>query len=181
MRPSLLDEVEVEVLQEGLVEGTMIGKDNDSSIILSDTIKRGTLSKNRKNCLDLVNIEAKRQPRGLARFSDSPEARAARPRTRYQLSASPEAPSLEFPPVRPRTRCRFSASLEAGSAATPSLPPRPGCHVQTNATNHSHDVSRTMAQHSIVTDEVGVASTPCRPGQDGAGVTDCCARHCTHN
>ena len=33
MKPSLLDEVEVEVLQEGLVGATMIGIDNDSSII----------------------------------------------------------------------------------------------------------------------------------------------------
>ena len=33
MRPSLLDEVEVEVLQEGLVGATMIGIDSDSSII----------------------------------------------------------------------------------------------------------------------------------------------------
>ena len=93
--------------------------------LLSDIIKRGTLSKNRKFCLDLINIEAKRQPRGLGRFSDSPETHAARPRTRYQLSASPEAP-----PERPQTRYRFSASLEAGSAATPSPPPRPGRHVQ---------------------------------------------------
>ena len=33
MRPSLLDEVEVEVLQEGLVGATMIGIDDDLSII----------------------------------------------------------------------------------------------------------------------------------------------------
>ena len=104
--------------------------------LLSDIIKRGTLSKNRKNCLDLVNIEAKRQPRGLRRFSDSPEAHPARPRTRYRFSASPE---------RPRTRYRFSASLKAGSAATPSPPPRPRRHVQTNATNHSRIVSRPTA------------------------------------
>ena len=40
--------------------------------VLSDTIKRGTLSKNRKDCLDLTNIKAEGQPRGLGRFSDSP-------------------------------------------------------------------------------------------------------------
>ena len=51
----------------------------------------------------------------------------------------------------------------------------------TNATNHSHDVSRTTARHSGVTDETGVASTPCRPGQDGAGVIGRCARHCAHD
>ena len=44
----------------------------------------------------------------------------------------------------------------------------------TNATNHSRDVSRTMARHSGATDEMGVASTPCRPGRDGAGVTGRC-------
>ena len=110
---------------------------------LSDTIKRGTLSKNRKNCLDLINIKAKRQPRGLGRFARGPRRKAsadspirprptpqglergtnspphprphpARPRTRYRFSASPEAP-----PERPRTRYRFSVSLEAGSASAP--------------------------------------------------------------
>ena len=112
---------------------------------MSDTIKRGTLSKNRKNCLDLINIEAKRQPRGLGRLSDSPETHVARPRTRYQFSTSLEAPSPEAPPERPRTRYqlsaspeaplerprtryRFSVSLEAGSSSAP--PPRPGCHIQ---------------------------------------------------
>ena len=38
---------------------------DESRNILSDTIKRGTLSKNRKDCLDLANIRAKGQPRGL--------------------------------------------------------------------------------------------------------------------
>ena len=33
MKPSLLDEVEIEVLQEGLVGAIMIGIDNDSAII----------------------------------------------------------------------------------------------------------------------------------------------------
>ena len=51
----------------------------------------------------------------------------------------------------------------------------------TNTTNHSRDVSRTMARHSGVTDEMGVVSTPCRSGQDGAGVIGCCAQHCAHD
>ena len=34
--------------------------------LLSDTIKRGTLRKNRKDCLDLANIKARGQPRGLS-------------------------------------------------------------------------------------------------------------------
>ena len=33
-----------------------------ATIDVSGTIKRGTLSKNRKNCLGLINIEAKIQP-----------------------------------------------------------------------------------------------------------------------
>ena len=137
---------------------------------LSDTIKRGTLSKNQKNCLDLVNIEAKRQPRDLDRFSDSPEAHAARPRTRYQLSASPEAPphkaSDEVPILRLARGRLGSHPITAAST---------GMSHPTNAANHSRDVSRTTARHSGVTDEVGVASTPCRPGQDRAGVTGRCA------
>ena len=57
--------------------------------------RKGYNKQEPKNCLDLVNIEAKRQPRGLGRFSDSPEAHAARPRSRHQLSVSPEAPLPE--------------------------------------------------------------------------------------
>ena len=45
--------------------------------LLSDTIKRGTLSKNQKDRLNLTNIKAKGQSQGLGRFSDSPEARIA--------------------------------------------------------------------------------------------------------
>ena len=45
--------------------------------LLSDTIKRGTLSKNRKDRLNLTNIKAKGQSQGLGRFSDLPEARVA--------------------------------------------------------------------------------------------------------
>jgi len=51
----------------------------------------------------------------------------------------------------------------------------------TKAFNHSHNISRTMAQCSGVTDEMEVASTPCHLGQDGAGVTGRCARHYTHD
>ena len=100
---------------------------------LSDTIKRGTLSKNRKNCLDPVNNETKIQPQANPphprpdwtarptsnKYPGSPEAgsaqnHTARPRTRFRFSDSPEAP-LE----RPRMRYRFSISLEAGSASAP--------------------------------------------------------------
>ena len=41
---------------------------------LSDTARRGTLSKNQKYCLNLAKVEAKRLPQGISRFSDSLEA-----------------------------------------------------------------------------------------------------------
>ena len=57
-----------------------------------DTIKRGILSKNRKYCLSLAKIKAKGQPRGLGRFSDSPEACAEAP----PRKASDRIPILQF-------------------------------------------------------------------------------------
>ena len=78
------------------------------------TIKRGPLSKSRKNRLDPLKIKAKRQllanphlVRGY-RFSASFEASHVRPRTRNRFSAS-----LEASHERPRTAYRISASLEA--------------------------------------------------------------------
>ena len=103
-------------------------------LVASDTIKRGTLNENRKNCLALVNIKAKKQRRGLGRFSDSPEARAAQPLTRCRLSALPRPPRPRPHAVRPQTKYRFPASLGAGSATTSSSLPRPASltkhHVQ---------------------------------------------------
>ena len=126
-------------------------------------IKRGTLSKNRKNCLDLVNIEAKRQPRGLGRFSDSPEAHTARPRTRYQLSASPEAPprkaSNEIPILRlargPARKASDEVPILCLARGRLGINPvvaltdfSDGTSHPTEAFNHSHNVSRTTAQCS---------------------------------
>ena len=51
----------------------------------------------------------------------------------------------------------------------------------TNATNHSRIVSRPTAQCGGVTDKTEVASMPCHPGQDGAGVIGRCAWHCAHD
>ena len=136
---------------------------------LSDTIKRGTLNKNRKNYLYLVNIKAKRQPRGLGRFSDSPEAHAARPRTRYQLSASPE---------RPRTRYRFSASPEGGSAATPSPPPQSGCHVQlTQPTTPATSVARRHSATEYRQDGSRINAMPSGTGR-GGGYRPLCSALC---
>ena len=164
--------------------------------LLSATTKRDTLSKNRKNCLDLVNIEAKRQPQGLGRFFDSPEAHAARPRTRYQLSASPEAPTrkasdevlilrLARGPARKASDEVPILRLSRGwlginpVAALTDFSDRTS-H-PTEAFNHSHNVRRTTAQCSGVTDETEVTSTPCHPGQDRVGVTGYCAQHCAHD
>ena len=168
---------------------------------LSGTIKRGPLSKNRKNRLDPVKIKAKRQllanphlVRGY-RFSASLEASHVRPRTGNRFSVSLEASnvrpqtgnrfsvSLEAPHVKPRTRCQFSASLEVGSAITPPPPPRPisliECHIQLNVTNHSHDVSRTMARHNRVANEMGsrINTRPSRTGQ-GRGYRPLCSVLC---
>ena len=117
---------------------------------LSDTTRRGTLSKNRKYYLSLTKIKAKGQPRGLGRFSDSPKACAEASDERPKPSA-PLRPPRRGPapqclgwdtnsPIRPRL----------GSATTSSPPPRPTPltkrHVQINAPNYSRNVSRTLAQ-----------------------------------
>ena len=59
MKLSLLDEVEVEVLQEGLVGATMIGMDNDEDITPSDvladppTVMHGPMTRARMRQLNL--------------------------------------------------------------------------------------------------------------------------------
>ena len=87
--------------------------------LLSDTIERGTLSKNRKKCLHLINTKAKRQPRGprqILRFARGPRRKASDELPTLRLARDP---SLEAPPERPRARYRFFVSLEAGSASVP--------------------------------------------------------------
>ena len=78
--------------------------------LLSGTIKRGPLSKNRKNRLDLVNIEAKRQtpanPHLIRRLAGLPGP----PQTIFELTQSGSAHDKT---TRPRTRYRFSASPES--------------------------------------------------------------------
>ena len=139
--------------------------------------KRGTLSKNQKNCLDLANIKAKGQPRGLGRFSDSPEARAAKasdekPTLRFAEAPSPEAlPILRF--ARGWLGNNLVASVSTDFSDKTSRP--------INASNHSCNVSRTSTQYSRVADGTGVTSAPCSLGQDGAGVTGHRARHCAHD
>ena len=138
---------------------------------LSDTIKRGTLSKNRKDCLDLTNIKAEGQPRGLGQFSDSPEARAAK--------ASDEKPTLHLAEALPRKASdglpilRFTRGpAHKASDEVPILRLARGrlgnnlvASISTdfsdktsrpiNTSNHSRNVSRTSAQHSRVADGTG--------------------------
>ena len=102
---------------------------------MSDTIKRGTLSKNRKNCLDLVNNETKIQPQANPPYSrpgwttrptsnkypgstEAPHRKAsdevpilwlARGPTPQGLGRGTDSPTRPRPrAARPRTRYRFS-------------------------------------------------------------------------
>ena len=78
--------------------------------LLSNTIIKGTLGKNRKNYLDLVNNETKKQPQ-----ANPPHPRpgwTARP-TSNKYPGSPEADSAQNQTARPRMRFRFSDSPEA--------------------------------------------------------------------
>ena len=110
--------------------------------------KRDTLSENRKNCLALVNIKAKKQRRGLGRFFVSPEARAAQPLTRCRLCLA-EAPSPEAPrrkasdevPILCLARGRLGN--DPITAASTDFSDKTSC--PTNTFNHSHNVSRTTA------------------------------------
>ena len=71
--------------------------------------KRGTLSKNPKDRLNLANIKAKEQSQGLGRFFDSPEARVATT-LRLAEALSCRGPALQGlgrvtdSPIRPRPR-----------------------------------------------------------------------------
>ena len=131
---------------------------------LSDTIKRGTLSKNRKDCLKPRKYQSQRTITGsrpILRLAQSPRRdyspprrgplvqrpRSTRPRTGYRFSDSPEAPR-----VKPRTKYRFSDLLEAGSTTNSSPLPRPTSLTKHHVSNHSRDVSRTWAQYSRVAD-----------------------------
>ena len=150
-----------------------------------DTRKRGTLSEKRKNCLDLANIKAKGQPRGLGRFSDSPETRAAKasdekPALRLAEPPSPEAlprkasdglPILRFArgpahkasdevPIPRHAQGRVGnvlvASVSTDFYDKTSHP--------INASNHSRNVSRTTAQYSEVADGTGDRTGQGLPG-----------------
>ena len=127
---------------------------------MSDTTRRGTLSKNRKYCLSLAKIKAKGQPRGLGRFSDSPEACAEALDERPKLSA-PLRPSHRGPlaeafsprprPARPRTGYQFSDSPEAGlgNNLVTSIPTDSSDKTShpVNAPHYSHNISRTLPQY----------------------------------
>ena len=168
---------------------------------VSDTIKRGTLSKNRKNCLDLIKYQSQEtttRPRPILRFARGPRRKASDEVPTLRLArgplargparkASDEVPILRLArgparkasdevPILRLTRGRLCISP---AAALTDLPD--GVSHPTEELNHSRNVNRTTAQYSGVTDETEVASAPCHLGQDGAGVIDRCAQHCAHN
>ena len=110
---------------------------------VSDTTRRGTLSKNQKYCLGRAKIK----PRGISRFSDSPEA--LRRGLRRNTKSSPprrgpltEALSPRPRPERPRMGCQFFDSLEAGLGKQPrylrpNRTPLTKRHIRINAPNYS--------------------------------------------
>ena len=136
---------------------------------MSDTTRRGTLSKNRKYCLSLAKIKAKGQPQGLDTFSDSPEACVEASDERPKLSASPRPH-----PARPPTGYQFSDSPDArlGNNLVASVPTDSPDKMSrpVNAPNYSHNVSRTLAQYR--------QSDRRDRGPGAAGVTCHCAHHC---
>ena len=92
---------------------------------MSDTARRGTLSKNQKYCLNLAKIKAKGQPRGLGRFSDSPKACAEDSDERPKPSAPPR-PSRRGPAPQGLGRdTNFPIRPRLGSTTTSSPPSRP--------------------------------------------------------
>ena len=114
---------------------------------MSDTTRRGTLSKNKKYCLNLAKIKAERLPQGLSKFSDLPEA-LRRSLMRKAKSSPPrrgplaETLSPRPRPERPRTGCQFSDSLEAGLGKQPRYlrpdrTPLTKHHVRVNAPDYS--------------------------------------------
>ena len=114
------------------------------------------------------------------RFSDSPEAprrKASDEVPILHLARGPARKASDEVPILRLARGRLG--INPVTSALTDFSDRTS-H-PTNASNHSRDVSRTTARHSGVTDEMGVASTPCRPGQDEAEVTGRCARHCAHD
>ena len=99
---------------------------------------------------------------------------------RYQFFDSPETLCHEASDEVPILRlARGRLGINPVTSALTNF--SDGTSYPTNASNHSRNVSRTTARYSGVADEMGVTSTPCRPGQDGAGVTGRCARHCAHD
>ena len=102
--------------------------------------------------------------------------------------ASDEVPILQFargPAPRGLGRtlsyrlARGRLGINPITAALTNFPDR--MSHPTNVSNHSRNISRLSMKYSGMTDGTGVTSAPCSPGQDGAGVTDRCARHYAHD
>ena len=158
--------------------------------VVSDTRKRGTLSENRKNCLDLANIKAKGQPRGIGRFSNSPEARAAKPSDEKTTLRLAEAPSPEALPREASDGLpilRFARGpAHKASDETPILRLARGRLgnnlVASVSIDFSDKTSRVQPLPQRQPHIGAVQRSGRRDGrQDWAGVTGHCARHYAHN
>ena len=114
--------------------------------LLSDTTRRGTLSKNQKCCLNLAKIKAKRLPPGLCRILRFARGLAPRPHTKGQkhpaeaLSPRPSRRGLApkglgwdaNSPIRSRP-----GSTNILVTSVPTKTPLTKHHVQINAPNYS--------------------------------------------
>ena len=108
--------------QTGAVASQVSTKPQESALtppeargLLSDTARRGTLSKNQKYCLNLAKIKAERLPQGLSRFSDSPEA--LRRSLMRKAKSAPPRPSRRGPAPKGLGRDAYSPiRLRPGSA-----------------------------------------------------------------
>ena len=122
--------------------------------------------------LEALNHEASDEV-PILRLARGPARKASDEVPILRLARGPARKASDEVPILRLARGRLGSYPITTTSTRTSRP--------TNVTNHSRDVSRTTAQHNGVTDEMGVTSTPCRPGQDEAGVTGHCAQHCAHD
>ena len=116
------------------------------------------------------------RPRPILQFARGPCRKASDEVPTLRLARGPTRKASDEVPILCLARGRLDISPAIALTELPDEASHP-----TEALNHSHNVSRTTAQYSGVTDETEVALAPCHPGQDGAGVTGHYARHCAHD
>ena len=118
--------------------------------LLSDTTRRGTLSKNQIHCLSLAKIKAKKNNHEVSADSPIRPRLAPRPQTKGQSPPPRRGPLAEAPPRKASDGMpilRFTRGWARQQTSSP--PPRPAPlakrHVQINAPNYSRNVNRTLA------------------------------------